>query len=246
MFALRLLLVGLACGWLTHAGPLGADDPNPETDDELRAGYVEVIVAAHDLAAFAAKHKAPEAYITAAGLLLKVEAQTHGKMGELPKDVSVLDANDKETKEELKGGAKLSEQAKAWFDDARALAAATRTTKEVEALIKLAEKRQYLDPEDQDTKTRGKAGGPANLTRKISAGDTQVFRWKFKGNQVAAVGMTSGSKLGIKIVGPNGGTLFTLAGQRAVYRFQPKQDGVYVVRVHNGTKGPTTFNLASN
>jgi len=225
--------------------PLGAGDPKPLTADEMRAEYVDDIATAHELAAFADKFKSPEAYIAAASLLLKVEAQSKGKMGELPKEVTVVGADGKEKTESVGAAVKLSKLANEWFDSARGVADPS-LAKEVEALIKAAMKREYLDPEDKDIVERGKAGGPANMRRTIQPNDTQVIKWKFKANQWAAVGMTSGSALGIKIVGPNGGEMFSLRGARAVYRWMPRNDMTVNIRIHNGTNKPTTFNLTSN
>lgn len=243
---MKKVTFALSAGFLMLViAPLGAGDSKPLTADEIRAEYVDDITTAHELAAFADKFKSPEAYIAAASLLLKVEAQSKGKMGELPKEVTVIGADGKEKTERVGAAVKLSAQAMEWFDSARGVADAS-IAKEVEVLIKAAMKREYVDPADKDIKERGKAGGPANMRRTIKPNDTQVIKWTFKANQWAAVGMTSGSPLGIKIVGPNGGEMFSLRGARAVYRWMPKNDMTVNIRIHNGTNGPTTFNLTSN
>lgn len=236
----------LAAGFLlATVAPLAAQEAKPPTADELRAAYVDEIGNAYELAEFAAKYKSPEAFIAAAGLLLKIEAQTKGKLGDAPKEVEIVGADGKSTVEKVEA-AKLSDQAKAWFDDARGLAVDSKLKSEVAALIAAAEKRDYTNAADPDVKERGKTGGPANIRRTIKPNDTQVFKWTFKADEWAAIGMTSGSSLGITIVGPQGARMFSLHGARANYRWMPKEKMEVIIRVHNGTNKPTTFNLASN
>jgi hypothetical protein len=245
MSKVRMGFALLAGATLAALVPTPSGDAKAATPDEIRAGYVEDIASAHELADFAAKYKSPEAYVAAAGLLLKVDAQTKGKMGTPPKEVTVIGADMKEKKEEVKG-ANLKAQAKLWFEDARGLATDAKLSKEVESLIKAAEKRDYQDPADKGVADRGKAGGPANVGRTIPPNQTHVYHWKFQGGELAAIGMSAGGPLGIKVVGPNGGDLFGLVGGRAIYRWAPKKTDEFVIRIHNGSKQPVTYNLISN
>lgn len=235
-----LLTAGLAAAALA---PLRADDPKADDDP---AALVEDFATAHELAAFAKAHKSPEAYITAASLLLKIDALTHGKAGAPPAEMTVVGADNKETAEAVKAGQKLSSQATAWFDDARTLGSKSNLEKEVAALITAAKARKYEAPKAEEVTAKGKAGGPANLTKTINAGDTHVYKWKFEGGKTAAIGSVSGSKIHTKVVSPNGGELFALLGQKATFRWLPKQDGTFIIRIHNPTKTPTTYTLASN
>src|SRR5438128_2016830 len=69
-----------------------ADPPKSaaEARDEAQAQDVELLAEVYRLAEFAEKHKAPEAYITAGAMALKLKASTKGQIGQLDIKPEVL------------------------------------------------------------------------------------------------------------------------------------------------------------
>lgn len=246
-----VILSGLAASLLLagRSVSVGADekpDPKKVEQAELRAESVADLVAAHELAAFAEKHKVPEAYIAAASLLLKVKALSNVDKFDQLKAEKVTDDKGGVITAAPQESKTLSAQAEAWFQDAEIAATNSKTnlSKETKALITAAKARTYKDVE------RGVAGGPKMLTQMLAPKQTQVYHVPFVGGLPASVGLQSSgqSKLRFEILGPNGGQLFNLSCTSANYNWTPKGGPaqVYMLRVYNSGKAPTTFTLVTN
>src|SRR5262245_58459260 len=170
--------------------PLPAADPIPaaESRQEAHAGDVELLTEAYRLAEFAEKHKSPEAYIAAGGLVLKLKALTRGGLGELNVKPEVLDENEKlvpGARAEAQKPESLDELAQEFFDAASGLGAELRLSNQVEALVKAAKAREYAPG------TRGAIGGPKWFVRPLGARQTHVYRIPFDTYTVGAIGFQS-------------------------------------------------------
>jgi hypothetical protein len=208
-----------------------ADDKDkPPSDEELRAQMVKCLATAAEVEQFGRKHKAPEALVSAGGILLKVDALTRGKMEKLEGDVEDDKGNKLDVPAEEEKS--LKEQANKLFSEAREMGASMDLRPgTVEALIKAARVRNYSA--DEEFKGRGAIGGPKRITRKIQAGGHQVHSVRFRANEVASIAFQSNYPVRLRIVSPGQGDLSNNIVQTNFYNWVPRQPITIRISVQN-------------
>lgn len=195
---LAALLFGGAVLCLAATDPVaGQDGEEPLTkEEEAQRENLQDLLMAHRLAAFAKAYKAPEALVTAGGLLLKVNSAIKG---EAKVDASATDEKGN-TVEAVKAKS-LKEEAADLFDAALGMKPGS---KELQAMIKAARTRDYKkDPAFAD---RGVVGGPKRISKRVDAGGRQHFNLKFASGQPGSVALTSSAPVRF-IVRAGGSTL---------------------------------------
>lgn len=230
--------------------PSSADDPKPtnQARQEAQANDVELLAQAYKLAEFADKHKAPEAYVTAGALVLKLNAQTKGKLGKLEVKPEVQDEAGKLVKgaeaktEEAEG---LQDVAEGFLDQASKLAKDLKMSPEVEALIKAAKSRRYTD----DLEKRGAIGGPKLVVRVLPPKQTHVYEILFDTYSIGALGFQASAPTRCKM--QHGSSVhFNQLVTVGQYTWKPNQKagpvGGFMVTVHNPHKVPVMYRLFTN
>ncbi|QEL16261.1 hypothetical protein [Limnoglobus roseus] len=229
--------------------PVPAADP-PKADaatQEANAGDVQLLGDAYKLAEFAEKNKSPESYIAAGAMILKLKAVTKGEMGTLDAVPDVLDKDEKPVKgakADAKKAEGLAEIADGFFESASGLGLATKTSKEVEGLIKAAKARDYTNGEA----TRGAIGGPKVAIRVLGAYQTHVYTIPFDTYSLAAIGFQATAPLRCKM--QIGSVVhFDQTVSVGQYVWKPRQNvavRTFTIVVSNPRNFPVTYKLFTN
>ncbi len=178
------------------------------SDQEVNAQIVRDLLLAAELTEVGRRDRAPEALLTAAGLLLKVQAQTGGKLKTLvPKKVE----DEKGNVIELPAGAARSfeKQAEDLFDEVEGQG--LPGTKELIKAIK-----------DRGTNARGMQGGPQQGADVIPAGGLRIYTIPLEPNKPAQIAMQSSQPVSFRIFQPNVGDLYKTTDIRANHNWVPE------------------------
>ena len=178
-----------------------ADPPKPRESaaKKAQAEDVELLADAYRLAEFAEKHQAPEAYVTAGSLVLKLKARTKGQMARPTDQPQVADAAGKEipnARPEANPPESLDDIADGFFTAASALGVKLKTSAEVEALVKAARARAYAPA---DVETRGPVGGPRVYSYVLAPKATHTYHVPFDVYNLAAVGVQASGPVRCKM-----------------------------------------------
>lgn len=235
-------------GLVGSAALLSAQAPQSaaEAKQEAQAKDVELLADAYRLAEFAETHKAPEAYVAAGSMILKLRALTKGEIGQLDAKPEVLDENEKLVK-----GAKVETQkpetlddiAQGFFGSASALALELTISKEVETLIRAAKARNY------DRGARGAVGGPKWFACPLGPKQTHVYNIPFDTYSIGSIGFQASATTRCKMqIGSY--VHFNQVVRVGQYTWKPKEDRGpvknYVITVHNPHNSPVTYKLFTN
>ena len=170
-----LLLAGGFCTVL--ALPTAADDkkdapkPEPAAEESVAPDPVlELAATAYKTAEFGRENKSPEALVAAALMLRKLTFNKKTPITEQPTDEAGKPIADKSLEEKS-----FADEAKDLFEEASLMALQLKI-KGFDAVIDSAKNREI---------SRGPAGGPKTIHRKIGPGKTEVFHLKFKDEEPA-------------------------------------------------------------
>lgn len=239
LHCLGLVLVPAVC--LTLVLTSSAQNPKGEEDvkDDPAANAVQQVTTAYQLVEFGRKNKAPEALITAAGMLrqvpepkpLKAEVETE-RDPSAPKDTG-------EAPEKIKP---LEDQAEDLFTEA--LVMASKDTRDaVEKLIKAVKARPEPKPEPG---TKGALGGPKVINRVLAAKATDNWKITFVGGQPAVVGFRASLVCRISWHGPAGGMIGKDDCMVGRAGWMPVKTATHTLRVHNLSPRPVSYSLFTN
>jgi len=222
-------LAVVAVGCLLGAAlsvPARAQDTDNKGKEEFYGTITRDIFTAAELADFGKKHKAPEAYLAAAGLLLKVHAYTDGKPlptlepagePEVPKKAKAEEpkkgkrvkpraekgsaAKGAPAKAEASQEPTFQKQAEDLFKAARGLK--VMKSRELEEMIRAVKARTYtLTKEYKEYKAfagRSIEGGPKQISRKVQVGGSHSYMIRFQANEPAAVALKSDVPVRIRV-----------------------------------------------
>jgi hypothetical protein len=174
---MRWLIVCTAGGCLLLLGPAGSEaqkgkeKPAEKTPEERNAEVLNDLMTAYRLADMGRSQKAPEAMITAAGMLRRLAAVKLGTIEERP---VIEDEKGEKIADQSEGDSRpreITEEANALFDEAAAMGLAANVN--LDPLIKLVKERP-LPPG-----YRAVVGGPKRIHRKIGKHRTETFRVHF-------------------------------------------------------------------
>jgi hypothetical protein len=240
-------------GCLALLGPTGVDaqkgkEPPPaeKSPEERNAEILNDLMTAYRLADLGRSQKAPEALITAAGMLRRLAEVNLGTITEKP---VIEDENGKKVADQSEGDAKpgsLKEEANELFDEAAAMGLDLNL--KLDGLIKLAKERP-LPPG-----YRGLVGGPKRIHRKIGPHRTETFRVHFWSGKPVLIAFHASHPMHIHVVRTDINHVWLdatsthavhprnagLPGQRADHR-----DPV-TISIHNPHKHAGTFELHMN
>jgi hypothetical protein len=243
------VLVG---GFLLVAVQAPAQQPKGKDDAEKtakRGAAVAELATASQLIAFGRgemadttglkNFKSPESLVAAAGILLRVNGAIGGKI-ETP-DAKPTDDKDKPVEGEALKVTGLEEEAKALFDEARAMVAGNKErSATLESLIK----------EASASETRGAVGSPRAYSRNIGVGVTHVYRIPFVTRSPASVTFRSAarSELHFEIQDDPGAIIFSRNGTNASHSWMTGGPGPrsITVRVRNVGRFPTSYTVLTN
>jgi hypothetical protein len=242
-------LAVLAATMTMLAPPSAADDPKSPTEarQEAQANGVELLAEAYRLAEFARTQKAPEAYVTAGSLLLKLHADTKGQIGELDVKPEVLDENDKpiaDAKVETQKPQRFDALANDFFDSASALGVELKVSKEVEALIKAARSRRYTP----DVETRGAVGGPKLIVRRLPPKQSHVYDIPFDTHSVGSIGFEASAPTRCKMAF-GAYVHFNQVVRVGQYTWRPRPKEpirTFTITIKNQHDTPVTYKLFTN
>lgn len=215
-----------------------ADRSDPDDAKPTPEGLaVEQVVTAFKLVEYGREQKAPEALITAAGMLrqvpeprpLKAEVTTEG--GEpLPKDAPA---------EKVKT---LKEQADELFAEALEM-----TPQNLRGPVRRLSDAAKARPEPKpEAGTKGALGGPKTIVRVLNPKGTDVWRIPFVGGQPAIVGFRAARVCRISWEGPAGGVIGRddcMVGRAA---WMPVRTATHTLRVRNLSPIPVAYSLFTN
>lgn len=195
-------------------------DMHTEAQVNPTADNVANLAMAHQLIQYGRKHKAPEALITAAGILAKIPT-------------TPLDAKptSQRTPNAPAGGSDPKKPA-AEITPAALLAEAKKLGGNNPAIAALA------DSIAQSIETpRGRVGGPGEKVAVVPAFSTDVYTITFRGGEPAIVGVKGDgdTRLDLYIYDENGNLITSQVGpgDNCLARWQPKWTGPFTIRVVN-------------
>jgi len=192
------------------------------------AEAVQRLALAHGLIHYGRKNKVPEALVTAARMLADTsttDLKDKPTRGEAPKDAKV---NDKPKPE-------ADNSPKALLEEAKALSGQN------ESIVKLANAVEIK---------RGATGGPKKTVDTVKGLDTDTFRIKFNGGEIAKVAISGDgdTRLDLYIYDENGNLVTSQVGpgDDALASWLPKWTGVFVIKVVNRGLVSNRYMLATN
>ncbi len=223
-----VVLIG-SMGALCLADPAQAQGKKQkQSEAEAQADDVRILATAAEVTEFGRKTMAPEALVTAAGLLLKVNALTRGKLGTL--DVPVEDEKGNKVNAPAVKEKSLAAQAEELFKEARVYGAELKPGT-VEALIKAAKARKYDGSEEFNE--RGAFGGPKRISRFVQSGGLHIFTIHFQGRQRAAIAFQSNRPVRFRIIAPGQGELVSALVTTSYYTWTPGGNVAIKIYVQN-------------
>ena len=238
-----LLLAGGLCSAL--ALPSAADDkkdvPKSEPAAEESAApdpVLELAAAAYKTAEFGRENKSPEALVAAALMLRKLTFNKKTPITDQPTDENGNPIADKSLEERS-----FADEANDLFAGAR-LRAVKLDIKGFDAVVDSAEKREI---------SRGPAGGPKTIRRKIAPGKTEVFALKFKEDERAHVHFHASEPLHLHIERTDIHHLWVNVTSRSYEHHHPGKVGgkkghlaPVTITVRNPGKKPAEYTLLLN
>jgi len=231
----RLWLVGVVAVAVLLAAvlrePVRAEKKEAKTKEDVNTKIVQYLMMAGELEKFARgedgkKIVRPEALITAADLLLQVDALTGGKLPEL--DAKVEDEKGNPVAAPAGNKKSFKEQADNLLDEAEGTGVPGLNT-----LIKAAKNHKYEGFAGRDV-----VGGPKSITRAMGLGGLHTFTFKFRPKQQASINVQSNNVIRFEVVQPGLGQLFNLVCTNGYYNWVPKgnQDVEIQVKVQTLNK----------
>lgn len=232
---LTIPLLGLAL-MLTSVQAKQKPDPDDPIDDP-QATAVEQIATAYKLVEFGRSNKAPEALITAGGLLRQIPPPKPSEAtleveGDTPKNT---DAPTEKAKT-------LKEEAEDLFAEALVMASKDQR----DAVQKLVNAIKERPEPKREPGTRGSLGGPKVINRVLPPKGTHNWNIKFIGGQPAVVTFRAALTCRISWHGPAGGVIGKddcMIGRAA---WMPGKNGAHTIRVHNLSPRPVAYSLYTN
>jgi hypothetical protein len=216
--------------------PARAGEKKSKADIEAEKAEqaLKLLAASGAAAEFGRAEKAPEALITAGGMLLKARTLA-GEPREYKEPVE--DKEGKKLDVPAEPVVPLDKQAAALFEEARDLAKTSAEANALNALIKATEAR-YKE------KSRA-AITPLQTTRKIGAGGDHYYTVKFETKSPASVSFTSTHNIRFKIFEPGVGQIFELVGTNGHYHWSPRgPGGTKNIRIEvHGTNKMATYTV---
>jgi hypothetical protein len=225
--------------------PTRAENPaGKKTAAEEQAEGIKELVTAAEVARYGREQGAPEALITAAGMLLKVDGEM--KIGRL--EAEVEDEKGNKVKDADEKGRSLADQAQDLFDTALAMPGAAKLN--LGAMIKAAKARAELikaAKADDERKGRAPVGGPKRLSGSLSAGARRNYTIHYEPNRLAAIALTSSTPVRLEVIQPGVGILLSSVLTNAHYTWVPKGRGPVPIRVQiTGTGSSAKFMIYAN
>jgi hypothetical protein len=213
--------------------PVSAEDkPAKEEAVDVHAKTLQYLATSSEMAEFGRKNKAPEALVAAASMLMKVQAQTDGKMPTI-KDVPEDEKGNKIKDAKAEESKSFEAQAKELFVEALGMGTDLKVPG-INGLVNAAEKRKYTAWGARDL-----AGGPRRLDRWVQAGALHSYWFDFHANRPAGVVCHSDAPVRLVIHRPGVGELFSTIGNNSYYNWSPAGAGTVriQVRVHALARG---------
>jgi hypothetical protein len=239
-----LTILLLACGLFTTATvlPTAADDkkdapkPEPATAESVAPDPVlELAANAYKTAEFGRENKSPEALVAAALMLRKLTFNKKTAITEQPTDENGTPIADKSLEEKS-----FADEATDLFDEASLLALQLKIMG-FDAVIESAKNREV---------SRGPAGGPKTIHRKLGAGKTEVFHLKFKDEEPAHFHFRASEPLHLHVVRTDYHHVWVDVVSRSYENHHPGRAGgkkgqlaPVTITIHNRGKKPAEYTL---
>ncbi len=240
----RGTMLALVCGALAlSALSSTAEDPQEIGKRGMAAADVDLLTSAYRLAEFGQKYKSPEAYLTAANLVLRLDAVTNGQFGELSAGPEAVDEQGKPLKSvmvETQKAESLADLADGFFESASLLGRDVNLSSEVEALRKAARARTY-----KETSARGAHGGPKLRVVGINPNGHHSFHISFDRQELAAVGFAATAPLRISM-DTGGHVHYNQLISVGQYSWIPAKNVAAHFSIHNPHNVKVTYRLFTN
>ena len=207
--------------------PAPAGGPAKDEDEQTLREIFHTLTTAAEVREFGQQHKVPEALITAADMLRKVDVLASGKA---PKRVEEVPVDEKGNKIDIpvEKAKTYAEQADDLFEQAATMGAGVPA---IAGLIKAAKKRQYTA--DAEFAKRALPGGPRQIRNGLQAGGLNTWTFNPIVGRPAAFAIESEHPIRWVINEPGFGNHANAVVRNGNYTFTPRKGVPITVRIQS-------------